>query len=195
MDLQRSCLQVVDAMEMGLCLPPGTLAARCQNTASELRMNHFPAVPLSKLRDGKTKRSWPHADFGLITFVFQDKVAGLEMEDRSNPGKFVPVPPGPAGGKTELAINISESFQRWSNDVVKAGIHQVAPPREMDGQEDSYIVPERFSNVFFLKASRDAMVSPLPEFITKDNPARYENMTALEFQKWRTNYLHSIRYA
>lgn len=182
----------MEAMEIGLTLPSGTLIDKCQRTASEMRLNHYPPVSLSKLREGKSKRGWPHADFGLITLLFQDDVGGLEMEDRSNPGTFVPVKPAPPGGKSELVINISESFQRWSNDVVKAGIHQVSPPPSMLKWRDG-MVPERYSNVFFLKANRDAMLGALPEFVTDDNPARYENLTALQFQKQRTKHLLSLR--
>ncbi|KAL5042606.1 hypothetical protein BDW71DRAFT_200450 [Aspergillus fruticulosus] len=193
-DLQQASLQIMAAMEIGLDLPRGTFVDQCKVTASELRLNHYPEVSLSKLREGKTKRGWPHADFGLITFVFQDGVGGLEMEDRSNPGTFVPVPPGAPGGKTELAINISETFQRWTNDVIPAGIHQVAPPAEMLEMEDG-TVPERYSNIFFFKASKNAIASPLPEFVTEGNPARYKPMTALQFQKARTMYLHSLHRA
>ena len=77
--------------------------------------------------------------------------------------------------------------------MVRAGIHQVTPPPEMLDLEDG-IVPERYSNVFFLKADRNAMMGPLPEFVSVENPAKYDNMTALEFQKHRTKWLHSIRY-
>ncbi|RYP33162.1 hypothetical protein DL767_004866 [Monosporascus sp. MG133] len=191
-DLQNLSLCVIHALEIGLSLPPGTLVERCKETTSELRLNHYPPVSMSKLREGKTKRGWPHADFGIITLVFQDHVGGLEMEDRSRPGTFVPVPPGPPGGKTELAINISETFQRWSNDVLKAGIHQVAPPPYMHDMEDG-IVPERRSIVFFFKASRGTSVGPLPAFVQDDYPARYEEMTALDFQKARTSVLYSIK--
>lgn len=147
---------------------------------------------MKRLADGRVKRTWPHTDFGIITLLFQDHFGGLELENRSRPGTFVPVTPvkvGP-GQKTEMVVNISDLFQRRTNGVIKTGLHQVSAPRAFKASAATGgILPERHSCVFFFKASRDASVGPLPEFVTEDNPAQYDEITALEYQQRKTGEL------
>jgi isopenicillin N synthase-like dioxygenase len=183
---QEISLKIIEACEVGLCLNPGTLVNQCMPTASELRLIHYPTVPTAKLKDGHTKRCWPHSDFGVISLLFQDNVGGLEIEDRANPGTFVPVLNGyPA----EMVVNISDTFQRWSNDALKVGIHQVTTPGHMGGMGLD-ILPERFSAVFFCKAHRETLVGSLPAFVRPEKPAAYDNITALQFQRERTRKVY-----
>lgn len=183
---QEIGLNVMEACEVGLDLPQGTLVDRCTPAASELRMNHYPAVSIETLKKGITKRTWPHSDFGIITLLFQDAVGGLELEDRANPGTFVPVI---RKDPHEMVINISDTFQRWSNNVIRVGLHQVTNPVHMKGMEEGEL-PERYSSVFFMKAHRQTSVGPLPQFVGPDRPARYSDITALEFHQQMTDILY-----
>ena len=182
---QQVGLQIMEACEMGMHLPPGTLVQRCIPAASELRLNYYPAVSVQRLQEGHTKRGWPHTDFGIITLLFQDAVGGLEVENRSQPDTFEPLT---RDSPSEIAVNISDTFQRWTNGTLKAGVHQVTLPITIEVKPDA-IVPQRRSAAFFLKAHRDVSVGPLPEFVSLDQPAKYEDITALEFQKRRTGVL------
>lgn len=189
---QHVSLQIIAAIEVGLGLPAGSLVDRCRQDASEIRLNHYPPVSRARLAGGHVKRTWPHTDFGIITLLFQDGVGGLELEDRARPGTFVPVAPAPRGAPTEMVVNISDTFQRWTNGVIKAGVHQVAPPpacRSSDDDNDS-VLPERHSCVFFAKASRATSVGPLPWFVSAERPAQYDEITALEFQQRMTSQLY-----
>lgn len=176
------------ALELGLGLDPDALVKRCIPGASELRLNHYPAVEVAKLQFGNVKRTWPHTDFGIITLLIQDETGGLEMEDRranSKPGStFVPVPPNPRG---QLVVNVSDTLQRWTNGLITAGLHQVSPP---PGFGSGSALPERHSCVFFLKADRDTSVGPLAEFVTTERPQAYEDITALEYQRRMTGKLY-----
>ena len=176
------------ALEVGLKLSPGVLVQRCIPAASEIRLNHYPKISLAKLRNGNVRRTWPHTDFGIITLLFQDTVGGLELEDRKRPRTFVPVAPGEPGAPTELVVNISDTFQRWTNDVIRAGLHQVDVPTSMK-RVDEGVCPDRYSSIFFLKADRNTSVGPLAEFVTKDRPAAYDECTALEYQQRMTKIL------
>lgn len=191
---QKTSLQIIAAIEVGLDLPEGSLVDRCRQDASEIRLNHYPPVSLDRLADGRVKRTWPHTDFGIITLLFQDDVGGLELEDRSHPGTFVPVLPTLPGAKSEMVVNISDTFQRWTNGVIKAGIHQVSPPPayklKSDTTNGNGILPERHSCVFFAKASRDTSAGPLSQFVSEDYPAQYDEITALEFQQRMTSQLY-----
>ena len=191
---QEVSLQLMAAMELGLNLEPGTLVDRCQKTASEIRLNRYPPVSVERLADGRVKRTWPHTDFGIITLLFQDQVGGLEMEDRSNPGdRFLPVTPTEPGRPTEMVVNVSDTFERWTNGVIKAGVHRVSAPPTFEaeaGAETGVLLPERHSCIFFFKPSRDVSVGPLPDFVTQDNPVRYDEITALRYQQRKTSELY-----
>jgi hypothetical protein len=55
--------------------------------------------------------------------------------------------------------------------------------------EQGYI-PERYSSVFFFKAHRSVSVGPIDHFVTEKSPAKYPNITALEFHREMTNILY-----
>jgi len=186
---QKISLNIVAAMELGLNLEPGTLVKRCQKTASEIRLNHYPPVTIERLADGRVKRTWPHTDFGIITLLFQDHVGGLELEDRSHPGTFAPVIPAELGQPTEVLVNVSDTFERWTNGVIRAAVHRVSAPANFEARIQG-LLPERHSCVFFFKPSRDVSVGPLPDFVTPDNPAKYDEITALQYQQRKTNELY-----
>ena len=185
---QTLCLQIMAAFEVSLGLAPGSLQERCKPASSELRYNHYPSVSSEKIVEGQTRRGWPHTDFGLITLLFQDTQGGLQYEDRGHEGEFLDLI---RETEDEVAVNISNTFQRWSNDFFPAGVHQVwLPPltEEQQTQKD-YVLAERQSTVFFFKAHWDTPVGALPDFVTADRPSRYEDITALNYQKQMTGVL------
>lgn len=185
-DGQRTSLDIIRACEIGLGLPEGALAKRCIPMASEIRLVHYPPSSIENFKSGRTKRCWPHSDFGIISLLFQDNIGGLEREDRSRPGSFVPVL---CENPYEMVVNISDTFQRWTNRVIQSGIHQVSSPCSMMGIRSSDL-PERYSAVFFFKAYRQTSVGPLSQFVSVKQPALYSNITALEFQQQRTRKVY-----
>ncbi|MCJ1401723.1 hypothetical protein MMC11_004940 [Xylographa trunciseda] len=112
----------------------------------------WPKFGIETLSKGAIKRTWSHTDFGIITLLFQDGVDGLELEDRKAPGTFVPVPPGESN--TEMIVNISDTFQRWTNGTIRAGLHQVSIPSSMKVLKRE-VCPDRYSNTSFFKAHRN----------------------------------------
>lgn len=185
----QAAFTIVEACEIGLNLPPGTLVQKCvpsASSASEARILHYPRIPLRKLQNGLSRRIWPHTDFGVITILFQDDVGGLELEDRTRLGTFIPVL---KEHPNEMVVNIGDTFQRWTNDLLPAGLHQVSPPPSTDKEFATGELPARHSNVLFLKANRDVSVGPLPEFVTPQHPAAYNDITAHEFQLQRLSPL------
>ena len=186
---QELCLQVMVCFEVACRLPPGSLVDRCKPAASELRYNHYPAISLRELHQGHTRRGWPHTDFGLITLLFQDTEGGLEYEDRSRKGNFIPLE---RKAPDEIAINISDTMQRLSNDYITSGIHQVWVPQHVaqgDMGLDEKMLPERKSAVFFFKAHWESQVGPLQQFVPSGEASKYPDVTALEFHKSMTSVL------
>lgn len=187
--LQATSIDIIGAIELGLALPAQSLTQRCFPAASELRLNHYPPVDLRTLAQGKVKRTWPHTDFGIITLLFQDGIGGLELENRKQPGTFIPVTSGDYNGQTVMVVNISDTFQRWTNDAITAGVHQVTVPPSMK-EKSSGTCPERYSAVFFFKADRNTSAGPLPDFVDEQHPALYDEITALQFQQRQTKMLY-----
>lgn len=177
-------LGLLEALEIGLDLPAGCFTQQCERHADELRLIHYPElrVPADKPH-AAANRVWPHTDLGVITCLFQDRVGGLEMEDRTRPGRFLAIPPGER--RDEMVVNISETMERWSNGVLKAGKHLVRTPQGQKTPAGDIRIPERYSSPFFVKASRETCVGPLPHFVTKELPPAYSDMTALEFHMKR----------
>ena len=173
------CMQLMRALEIGLKLETGSLTRGCIPSVSELRLlNRFPAIGIQDLRDGSMSRISPHTDFGVISLLLQDGFGGLEIEDRTHPNSFLPVVPR----QMEMIINASNTLQRWTNDVLRAGVHRVTMPHDIKKKGDA-VLPERFSMAYFFKAGRKESVAPLAKSADVQYPPKYHNMTALEFQK------------
>ncbi|OGM48190.1 hypothetical protein ABOM_002104 [Aspergillus bombycis] len=142
-----------------------------------------------RVPEGTTRRGWPHTDFGIITLLFRDTQGGLEYEDCEHPGTFIPIV---RERLDEIAINVSDTFQRLTNDFIKAGVHQVFLPKHLPSQAQlpgEYVLPERHSTVFFFKTHRECMVGAIPDFVNEKMPAKYDNIMALEFHNRMTEVL------
>jgi len=181
-DCGQLCIDLLEVLATQMNLDPTLFSQKCTNEASTIRINHFPPVDRETLESGQVSRIWPHNDFGIISLVFPDRTGGLEYEDRENPGTFIPVP---YNGDNEVVVIVSETFQRWTNGLVRAGLHRVTKPRDMVGD----VVPERWSLVYFCKADRHVNVGPLKEFVGAEKRPLYEDLTALEYQAMR-NAVH-----
>lgn len=184
------CLMLMKALEVAWGIEDGSLVARCVPSATDLRLTHYPAIPVDEMQSGRTSRIAPHTDFGPITLLFQDSTGGLEIEDRTNsePNSFVPLPPTDT---MEMIVNVGDTLTRWTNGKITGGVHQVTTPEAMKG-ESGLILPPRMSMAYLFKAERNVSVGPLPKFVSSTEPAKYPNITAFEFQKWRNSIVYNL---
>lgn len=86
-----------------------------------------------------------HRDNGLLTFIHQDDVGGLEVELG---GRFLPVP-GRAGA---FVLNIGEMLQLLSHGYLRATVHRVVPPPPG---------PDRLSLAYFYNPAYEATLVPV----------------------------------
>ncbi|KAI0423521.1 hypothetical protein F5Y09DRAFT_327182 [Xylaria sp. FL1042] len=179
------CLVLLEALEISLGLKPESLKERSIPNAADLRLTHYPEISIDDMRSGRTSRIAPHSDWGIITLLFQDSTGGLEVEDRTRPGTFFPVEPKDT---TEMIVNAGDTLMRWTNGKVVAGIHQVTVPEGLK-QKDKVILPERFSVAHLFKAQRQVSIAPLSQFISAEEPAKYPEMTALQYHRQVQNLL------
>ena len=170
---------ILEALEVGLGLELGTFNDLCthESNGSEFRLLHYKSISVADMK--RRNRISPHFDLGVITLLFQDNVGGLEMENRKNPGTFLPVEPS---SPADMVVNIAETFQRWTNNTLRAGLHRVTLPGMM-GDVDT--IPERYSITYFSKADRSVSVAPLAPFVSSEKAPVYDDMTALEYQQQR----------
>ncbi|KAI4253003.1 MAG: hypothetical protein LQ352_003955 [Teloschistes flavicans] len=182
--------QLLSSLEVALELVPGTLTLRCSQNHSELRLNHYPPTTIEEIKNGSVRRVGAHTDYGVLTLLFQDRNGGLEVQDRSVPApdlKFVPVT---ADDPYELVVNVADTLQRWTNDLIPAGLHQVTIPA---GRRHETVgrLHDRFSIAYFVKSNREESVGSLSDFVSEDRSARYESISAIDYHERKHTVLYT----
>ena len=114
-----------------------------------LKMNNYALAPGAIELDGPLTGMGAHTDFGILTVLWADRVAGLEVLGPD----FVwhPVLPDPDA----FLINLGDAFARWTGDRWRSTLHRVDPP-VVDGR-----IERRRSAAFFLDGNHDAVIEPL----------------------------------
>lgn len=179
---QQTATYLLQAIELGLDLPSGSMISRAFPDASELRLNHYPSISATELTTKNTRRIWPHTDLGILSLLIQDNEGGLEFQDRENPEFFLPVlNEEPA----DLIVNVSDMLGRWTNGVLPAGLHRVVPPqsskeRFLQSNMDA-ILPDRYSVVFLFRPGEESSAGPMKEFVSNSRPAVCDEISALAY--------------
>ena len=85
-----------------------------------------------------------HTDFGSVTFLFSQPVAGLELQERDGSWKAVKHVPG------SIVVNTADMFHFWTNGYLQSCMHRVVapPPDQMH--------LERFGLIYFLRPNDEA---------------------------------------
>ncbi|XWS64071.1 hypothetical protein CRYUN_Cryun06bG0155700 [Craigia yunnanensis] len=135
----------------------------CDERTCFLRLNHYPACPISPEIFGLV----PHTDSDFLTILCQDQVGGLQLMKDS---KWVTVKPN----QDALIVNIGDLFQAWSNDVYKSVEHKVVSNAKM----------ERYSIAYFLCPSYDSSIGSFTE------PSIYRKFT---FREYRDQVQEDVR--
>jgi isopenicillin N synthase-like dioxygenase len=179
---QNLALKLMRAVEMGAQVPEGAFTEKCVPDASELRLNHYPAIASQDLDVRITRRTWPHTDTGLFSFIFQGN-DGLQIDDRKSPGRFIPVL---REGTDEMLVIVANTLERWTNGNLRACVHTVL------AQDDrkSGGIPTRRSTIFFFRAGGDKSAGPLPQFVSASQPARYDEIKVSEYNQQRNALMY-----
>ena len=142
---------------------PGFFASRMSEPQCRLRFLHYP--PTGRLEDGSAPVfSTPHTDYGAITLLAVDGLAGLEV---LHDGAWTPV----AAAAGSVIVQLGDMLARWTNDRYRSTPHRVVGSSGAD----------RFSIPFFVNPDPHTVVSTIPSCVTADHPERYEPVTAGEF--------------
>lgn len=180
-------ITILRALALGCRMPASHFDLLHNKQEHELRLLHYPTTPLAELRRKDRMRIAEHTDFGTLTLLFQDSIGGLEIEDQKVDGRFFPV----HCAQPVMLVNIGDSLQRWTNDVLKSVCHRVTMPYTLkaEGEEKvkenaaSTMIPERYSIAFFGKPNRDCSLKPFEVFVSEERPDKYGHITALEYNQ------------
>ncbi|CAL4886576.1 unnamed protein product [Urochloa decumbens] len=127
----------------------------CDETTCFLRLNRYPACPVSQETFGLV----PHTDSDFLTVLCQDHVGGLQLMKGA---RWVAVKPIPGA----LIVNIGDLFQAWSNNRYKSVEHKVM----------TNATTERYSVAYFLCPSYDSPIGTCQE------PSPYRTFTFGEYR-------------
>lgn len=125
--------------------------------------NYYPSCPRPDLAIGMP----PHSDHGLLTFLAQNQVDGLQIQ---HDGKWVPVHALP----NSFLVNTGDHIEIFSNGIYRSVLHRaVVNSRET-----------RISLAIANGPSLNAIVTPAPQLIDKNGDstgARYKSMAYGEY--------------
>ncbi len=154
-------LHMAFAMDLGLA--DNFFDDKLDRSMATLRFLHYPmpAPTASGVAPIGRPGAGAHTDYGNVTLLATDGVAGLQVRRRD--GSWIDVPPTPDA----FICNIGDCLMRWSNDVYVSTPHRVVAPMQ-----------ERYSIALFLDPNPDAMVSAIPECVPTGQAPRYAPITA-----------------
>jgi isopenicillin N synthase-like dioxygenase len=132
-----------------------------------LRLLHYPARLGADAPPGQAGAG-AHTDYGNLTLLATDGVAGLQVRHRD--GSWIDAPTVPGG----FVCNIGDCLMRWSNDVYVSTPHRVLPPAR-----------ERYSMALFLDPNPEAVVSAIPACVPAGEAPRHAAITAGDYLRQR----------
>lgn len=149
------------------------LNSRCQTRElNSFRLLHY-AGGLAASNDQDVGIA-AHTDFECITLLYQD-TPGLEL--RTTGDQWIDA----VAGVGRIVVMLDDMIERWTNGYFSATGHRV---RQTGHQ--------RFSIVMFMAVDDGVTIAPLEQFVSGDNPPRYEPVTqaahlAAEIRRARSN--------
>ena len=154
------------AFAMDLNLDEDFFADKIDRPLATLRLLHYPvpdeAAPPGRIGAGR------HTDYGNVTLLATDGVAGLQVRRRDGTWIDAPALPG------AFLCNIGDCLMRWTNDIYVSTPHRVLMP-----------AAERYSIAMFLDPNPDAVVSAIPSCVAKGDAPRYAPISANDYLQQR----------
>lgn len=176
LDYFAECLALGRLIHRGFSLDLGLaedfFEPHLKQPIATLRMLRYP--PGSDVHAREDAGAGTHTDYGNITILATDGVAGLQV--RSRQGHWLDAPHVPGA----FVCNIGDCLMRWTNDTYLSTPHRVKAPER-----------ERYSVAFFLEVDPDAVVDPRD---VKPNEApKYEPITCSDYLAGRLNATYEHR--
>ncbi|MEU6373572.1 2-oxoglutarate and iron-dependent oxygenase domain-containing protein [Streptomyces sp. NPDC046909] len=145
-----------------LRLPHDFFAALTDHSVDVLRMNNYALPHGTVTLDGDLTGMGEHTDFGLVTVLWADQVAGLQVLGADGVWHDV----SPTDGA--LLVNLGDLTARLTNDRWMSTLHRVKPP-VINGT-----IERRRSVAYFHDGNIDAVISTLPSHLDAADGLAYE---------------------
>ena len=169
------------AFATDLGLPEDFFVDKVDQPLATLRFLRYP-VALDHTVDEMPADGQPgagtHTDYGNVTLLATDGVAGLQVRRRDGVWLDAPALPG------SFICNIGDCLMRWTNDVYVSTPHRVVQPAR-----------ERYSIAFFLDPNPEAMVSAIPTCVAPGAQPKYPPITTAAYLQERFAATYGTRQA
>jgi isopenicillin N synthase-like dioxygenase len=109
-----------------------------------------------------------HTDYGIVTVLWADRVAGLQVLGSDRVWHDVMPDPG------ALLVNLGDLTARWTNERWLSTLHRVKPP-VVDGR-----IERRRSAAFFHDGDLDAVIETIPTCLAPGEAPTYAPITVGE---------------
>jgi isopenicillin N synthase-like dioxygenase len=148
-----------------LGLEPGWFDRVTRHSLDVVRMNNYALPPGRVELDGDLTGMGEHTDYGIVTVLWADQVAGLQV--LGTDGGWYDVMPADGA----LLVNLGDAMARWTNERWMSTLHRVKPP-VIDGT-----IQRRRSSAFFHDGDVDAVISALPNCVDAGDEPLYPPIT------------------
>ncbi len=156
-------LAMMRALALSLALPEDYFDAMYDEPMSILRILHYP--PAAAGMDERRLGAGAHTDWGMLTFLLQDEVGGLEVLRPD--GVWVPATPIPGS----FVVNLGDMITRMTNGLYHSTMHRVRANRADR---------DRYSVAFFGEPCHFAEIKVLGACVTQGDGARFSSCTVGE---------------
>ncbi|WP_035855221.1 isopenicillin N synthase family dioxygenase [Cryptosporangium arvum] len=151
-----------------LGLPSGFFETFTDHSLDVMRLNNYALPPGTVDLDGDLTGMGEHTDYGIVTVLWADQVAGLQVLGADGAWHDV----RPADGA--LLVNLGDLTAQWTNDRWRSTLHRVKPPI-VGGT-----IQRRRSAAYFHDGNVDALIETIPTCVDEDHPAAYRPVTVGE---------------
>ena len=151
-----------------LGLPAGFFDRFTGHSIDVLRMNNYALPPGQIDLDGDLTGMGEHTDYGIVTVLWADRVAGLQVLGSNDVWHDVMPDPG------ALLVNLGDLTARWTNERWLSTLHRVKPP-VVDGR-----IERRRSAAFFHDGDLDALIETIPTCLAPGEAPTYPPITVGE---------------
>jgi len=164
--LEKTAVYVLRAISLYLDLDEYHFDKHVIKGNSILRPIHYPPI-ITKPKGAE--RAAAHGDINLITLLIGAHGKGLQV--LTNDGEWIDA----IAEKDEIIINVGDMLSRYTNNKLKSTIHKVVNPPKDQWKKSRYSIP------FFLHPIGNMKLNVLDSCIDKDNPKKYEDISAHDF--------------
>ena len=164
--LEKTAIYVLRAISLYLELDEDHFDEYVKKGNSILRPIHYPPI---KTKPKGAERAAAHGDINLITLLMGAHGKGLQV--LTNDGEWIDA----IAEKDEIVINVGDMLSRYTNNKLKSTIHKVVNPPKNQWKKSRYSIP------FFLHPIGNMKLNVLDSCIDKDNPKKYEDISAHDF--------------